>query len=640
MAEQVYINALGKFLPGAAISNDEMEEYLGLIGGKPSRLRKRILKQNGIKTRHYAIDRDGQVLYWNCDLAARAALDALSRSELGANEIEYLAAATSQGDLLAPGFASMVHGELRLPPCEIASLHGVCASGMMALKSAYCGIRAAENKNSVVCASEFTSRFFRAGLFEETRAFKEGGRVAPDAEFLRWMLSDGAGAAVLENRPNSRGLSLRIEWIDLVSYADRFDACMYAGANKNGERRLGRSWYDYPDFSTAAGEGAMLLKQDLGILDNIVALGVGRYFELIEAGRFRPADIDWLACHYSSHLFRDKIFSLLEKGGGMIPAERWFTNLYTRGNTGAASIFIMLEELFNEGHLRAGQKILCMVPESGRFVISFMLLTVIEATPGASTAARSSASPGEDHGDGKAREPAAAERRPDESHGTASDLPSVLLRRLARVWIDFEGQLNRVPIIDKINRGKLRVEDYRLLLLNLRQQVAEGARWISRAASNITLDAFALRSMFIGHAAEEHRDFQLIERDYVSVGGSLEEITSAEKNIGSEALSAWMFQRASEPNPFDLLGAMFIIEGLGTRLAGKWALKIREQLGLDENQVSFLLYHGANDENHFEKLEGALDSGILTEELVARIVKTAKVTARLYALQLEELGNV
>jgi 3-oxoacyl-[acyl-carrier-protein] synthase-3 len=146
--------------------------------------------------------------------------------------------------------------------------------------------------------------------------------------------------------------------------------------------------------------------------------------------------------------------------------------------------------------------------------------------------------------------------------------------------------------------------------------------------------------MFIGHAAAEHRDFQLIERDYVAVGGSLEEITSAEKNIGSEALSAWMFQRASEPNPFDLLGAMFIIEGLGTRLAGKWALKIREQLGLDENQVSFLLYHGAHDENHFEKLEGALASGILTEELVARIVKTARVTARLYALQLEELGNV
>jgi 3-oxoacyl-[acyl-carrier-protein] synthase-3 len=216
---------------------------------------------------------------------------------------------------------------------------------------------------------------------------------------------------------------------------------------------------------------------------------------------------------------------------------------------------------------------------------------------------------------------------------------SKLIRQLSNVWIDFETGLNQVPIVDKINRGKLRIEDYKLLLLNLRQQVSEGARWIARAASNITIEAFDLRSTFIRHAAEEHRDFQMIERDYVSVGGNLEEILSAEKNIGSEALSAWMFHRASQENPFDLLGAMFIIEGLGMRLAQKWGKKICEQLELKPEQVSFLLYHGANDENHMERFERAVSSGLLTEKIAARIVKTAKVTARLYKLQLEELGN-
>lgn len=116
MAESVYITALGKFLPGPPISNDEMEDYLGMIGGKPSRLRSRILKQNGILSRHYAIDRQGSVNYWNCDLAARAALDAVSRSELNLAEIEMLAAATTQSDLLAPGFASLTHGQLHAPP--------------------------------------------------------------------------------------------------------------------------------------------------------------------------------------------------------------------------------------------------------------------------------------------------------------------------------------------------------------------------------------------------------------------------------------------------------------------------------------------------------------------------------------------
>lgn len=623
MGERVYITSLGKFLPGEPITNDEIEDYLGYIGGKPSRLKRRILKQNGILTRHYALDREGRTLYRNSELAANAARDALARSEVNLKDIEYLAAATSQGDLIAPGFASMVHGELRLPPCEIATLHGVCSSGVMALKSAYLGIRAGERRNSLVCASELTSRFFRPGIFEETHDFQETGRIPFDAEFLRWMLSDGAGAAVLEDRPNQNGLSLRVEWIDLISYADRLDVCMYAGTRKREDGRSGRSWHDYNSFALASRDGAMLLKQDLNILDNIVTLGVARYFELIEAGRFRPEDIDRVVCHYSSHHFRGKIFDLLEKGGGMISEDRWFTNLYTKGNTGSASILIMLEELFNEDCLKPGQRILCMVPESGRFVISYMLLTVC--------------------GSDEKTDPSQAERETASSVDlplpAGDDLPARLVRQLSQVWIDFEGRLRNVPVIDKMERGKLRLEDYRLLLVNLRQQVIEGARWISRAASNITSEAFPLRSTFIGHAADEHRDFQMLERDYVSVGGRMEEIIAAEKNIGSEALSAWMFHRASQENPFDLLGAMFIIEGLGMRVARRWGLKIRDQLGLTDEQVSFLLYHGANDENHFEKFEKAIASGILTESLVARIVKTAKVTARLYLLQLEELGN-
>src|SRR5262249_3348626 len=136
MAESVYITALGKFLPGPSVSNEEVETYMGMIGGKPSGLRSRILKQNGILGRHYAIDREGRVNYWNCDLAARAALDAISRSELTLAEIEMLAAATTQSDLLAPGFASMTHGRLQAQPCEIASLSGVCASGVTALNYA------------------------------------------------------------------------------------------------------------------------------------------------------------------------------------------------------------------------------------------------------------------------------------------------------------------------------------------------------------------------------------------------------------------------------------------------------------------------------------------------------------------------
>jgi 3-oxoacyl-[acyl-carrier-protein] synthase-3 len=173
----------------------------------------------------------------------------------------------------------------------------------------------------------------------------------------------------------------------------------------------------------------------------------------------------------------------------------------------------------------------------------------------------------------------------------------------------------------------------------MRQQVVEGSRWIARAASNVTAEFFPQRSTLLQHAVAEHRDFQLLEDDFVALGGTLDEIQSADKNIGSEALSAWMFHRASQPNPFDLLGAMFIIEGLGARKAARWAQAIRKGLGLrGDRGVSFLVHHGSADEDHFLRLESMLASGIITAEVADGIVKTARVTARLYRLQLEEIA--
>jgi 3-oxoacyl-[acyl-carrier-protein] synthase-3 len=223
MSKNVFITALeNSFLVNRSLMR-RWRAHLGLIGGKRSRLKSRILKQNGIQTRHYAIDRNGHVNYWNSDLASLAVRDAIAKSHLTFNQVELLTAATSQSDLLAPGFASMVHGSLGLPPCEIASLHGICASGVAALNYAFLSLRSGQQQSAAVCASEFTSRFFRPGLFEETRVFKETGRWPS-------MRSSSAGCFPMvrvpqfwSRTPNPDGLSLRIDWIDLISYADRLD---------------------------------------------------------------------------------------------------------------------------------------------------------------------------------------------------------------------------------------------------------------------------------------------------------------------------------------------------------------------------------------------------------------------------------
>lgn len=220
-----------------------------------------------------------------------------------------------------------------------------------------------------------------------------------------------------------------------------------------------------------------------------------------------------------------------------------------------------------------------------------------------------------------------------------NDAASVL-RELITLWTDFETRLNLVPLIDKLNRGKFRIDDYKSLLINHRQQVVEGSRWIARAASSIESPYLDHRSSFLKHAATEHLDYLMLEESFITLGGTRDEIRNAPKNIGTEALHAFMFQRASLPNPFDLLGAMFIIEGLGQRKAASWGRKIQDQLNLSDDQVKFLIYHGEHDGDHLNAFEDILKSGILDlPNLAQRIVKTAKVTARLYRLQLEEIGH-
>lgn len=213
-------------------------------------------------------------------------------------------------------------------------------------------------------------------------------------------------------------------------------------------------------------------------------------------------------------------------------------------------------------------------------------------------------------------------------------------RGLARAWIDFESGLATVPVIARLLGNRVRIEDYRALLLNLRQQVVEGGRWISRAASHLGAEHEELRSLFVRHAAAEHRDYLLLEANYSAAGGDPARLRSTPKNLGSEALSAWMFHAASRPDPVGLLGAMAIIEGLGDRLAGPWADSIQRQLGISDESLTFLRYHGVNDGDHLDMFDTALGLAVTSPDVAEDVVRHARVTARLYRLQLEELEHV
>jgi 3-oxoacyl-[acyl-carrier-protein] synthase-3 len=623
-----YVTASGSFLPGEPVSNEDMEERLGRVHGKRSRAKSRILESNQIRTRYYSLRPDGTFSHHGYELAAEAIRAALAEAPISLEEIDLLSTATTVGDALVPGFGSFVHAELGIPECEVATAAGVCAASMQALQTAVSLVERGCRQNAIACGSELISRAFMASRFEVLEDLPKGS-LPFETEFLRWMLSDGAGALLIQDRPASHGLSLRVEWIELRSHADLYGLCMLMGGEFDlSDGKLSRGFLEYPDQAQAAAKGAFNLQQDLRRLDDVVKVGVGHFFELVERGQVDLSNLDWVLCHYSSHFFQGRIHELLEQAGVRIPQERWFTNLYSCGNTGSASIFIMLDEFLRRGRagtleggaLQPGQKILCMVPESGGFMSSFMLLEVVEGTEGPTPEVSAVPEP-------RGLEWAQAEDAHMEE----------LIRRLTRVWISFEGRLNRVPLIAKLNAGRLSADDYKRLLLNLRQQVVEGASWFARLISNLSPARIDMRNWFLDHTLYGHRDYLMLEHDYRAMGGSQAEIEGARKNVGSEALSAWLLQRASRPDPLDALGAMFVIEGLSSRLCPRWAQLVSRQLGIGPEAMTFLSHHAKHEDRQITGPLQELLGGILDGPLVDAIVRTAEVTARLYLLQLEEI---
>jgi 3-oxoacyl-[acyl-carrier-protein] synthase-3 len=373
-----YITATGRYLPGAPVTNDEIEDYIGKAGRASSALKDLILANCGIKTRHYAIDKSQRTVISNTAMAAAAVRNAAERAGLGTNDVELLTAATTMPDVLGPGHASMVHGELGYGPLEIATAHGICSSGIMALKNAYLQVAIGEKRNAITVASEFASRGFKSTRYDEMQAISEDGSLPMETAFLRYMLSDGAGAVVLENAPAASGISLRIDWISLNSFAHTEKPCMYFGSNDNA---CTKTWADYPTASAAAADGALAVRQKLSLLPHLVRLGIDEYERLLATGKFDPTTVTWFPVHYSSERMKAMILGeLARRGIASGPPEMWYSNLTQVGNIGSASIFVILDDMLTQGLIKDGDTLLCMIPESGRFIISYMHLTAVTAT--------------------------------------------------------------------------------------------------------------------------------------------------------------------------------------------------------------------------------------------------------------------
>lgn len=378
MEKAVYINSVSTYLPNSPIANEDMEDYIGKIGGNPSRVRSIVLRQNGIKTRYYGLDKKQNLTHSNAGLAKEAVCGLFENGTIP-DDLTLLACGTSTPDQLLPSHASMVHGELANFPMEIFSSGGVCLTSLQALKICYSNILAGLHQKAVCVASELTSPALVSKFYDpEYEATHDNPDKDPymafEKDFMRFMLSDGAGAVLLQDHPEGT-CPLKIEWIDMTSYANELPTCMFMASELQESGRL-KSWKEFsPDEIK---ERAVLVgKQDIRQLKKyIIKYWVDHIETVLAKHHVKAEEIDYVIPHVSSMFFYEKLNDEIVARGIALTKEKWFTNLTSVGNIGSAAIYVALDELIRTKEIKQGAKILLLVPESGRFSYGTVLLSV------------------------------------------------------------------------------------------------------------------------------------------------------------------------------------------------------------------------------------------------------------------------
>ena len=360
-----FITKTGAFLPGDPISNESIQQYLGTIEGEEE-IKEKILRVNGIKQRHYALDKNQNPTHSLYEMGALAVANCLE-DFVGKEDLGYLAAGSTNTPLVGPGLASLIHSALSergviRHPVEINSCSGICSSGAQALVNAYRAVANQEQKCAICLGVEQPSEILKSTTIHLNEADPGEEKTERNSNwfmsvFLRFMLSDGAGAFLLQDAPAVNNLSFAIDWTFSRSFANETPLCM-----KLESRTLS-------------------LSQDVQILTENMAPCVRQLVaEAMERHQTNLGEYLCILPHISSFYFKKYMLEVFKEysANGNTPVDYW-TNLASAGNTGSASIFIILDEFSRTQPINHGDKLMLFIPESGQFNFVLVSLTAIKA---------------------------------------------------------------------------------------------------------------------------------------------------------------------------------------------------------------------------------------------------------------------
>lgn len=307
------ISGVGSYVPSRVLTNAELEKMVDTSD-------EWITTRTGIKERRIAAKNE-----FTSDLGAQAALRAMQRAGVSPEQIELIIVATITPDMPFPSTACLVQQKIGAFRAAAFDLEAACSGFIYGLEVAQQFIMSRTYDTVLVIGAEKLSAIVD---------WKDRNTCV--------LFGDGAGAAVLQNRPNAHGLLTAVMGAD----GRKADLLFVAG---------GGSRCPASAESVAAGMHYLRMEGRETYKSAVQAMQTAAE----EALRRCEIDISRIKCIIPHQANRRIIDAVVDRLGGK--PEQLFVNLHKYGNTSAASVAIALDEAVASGRIQRGDLILMVV---------------------------------------------------------------------------------------------------------------------------------------------------------------------------------------------------------------------------------------------------------------------------------------
>jgi 3-oxoacyl-[acyl-carrier-protein] synthase-3 len=311
------ILSVGSYVPERILTNADLEKMVETSD-------EWIITRTGVKARHIAAENE-----YTSDLATQAALRAMRKSDVRPEQIDLIIVATITPDMPFPATACLVQRKIGAMRAAAFDVEAACSGFIYAMEIGQQFIMSHTFNTVLVVGAEKLSTI-----------------VDWQDRNTCVLFGDGAGAAILQTRPNAHGLLTAC----MGAEGDKADLlCMPAGGSRCPATMK----------SVAAGLHYLRMDGKETFKNAVTAMHTaGR-----EALRRCELDISQIKCVIPHQANRRIIDAVAEKLGAK--PEQVFVNLDKYGNTSAASVAIALDEVVESGRIERGDLILLVVFGAG-----------------------------------------------------------------------------------------------------------------------------------------------------------------------------------------------------------------------------------------------------------------------------------